>query len=114
MPKWQAILLLVTNPPLNARASLRGAASRKDACDRSLSEAVLDWLVSKKHLAAKDRENDSAIKLAIELLSICQREERCIVTQSWPSLRPISVLRHNEQGGTGKGDTAGCVASRWR
>jgi hypothetical protein len=33
-----------------------------------VSEAVLDWLVSKKHLAAKDRENDSAIKLAIESL----------------------------------------------
>jgi hypothetical protein len=33
-----------------------------------VSEAVLDWLVSKKHLAAKDRENDSAIKLAIEAL----------------------------------------------
>ena len=33
-----------------------------------VSEAVLDWLVSKKHLAAKDRENNSAIKLAIESL----------------------------------------------
>jgi len=33
-----------------------------------VSEAVLDWLVSKKHLAAKERENDSAIKLAIESL----------------------------------------------
>ena len=33
-----------------------------------VSEAVLDWLVAKKHLAAKDRENDSAIKLAIESL----------------------------------------------
>ena len=33
-----------------------------------VSEAVLDWLVSKKHLAAKERENDSAIKLVIESL----------------------------------------------
>jgi hypothetical protein len=33
-----------------------------------VSEAVLDWLVSKKHLAAKERENDPAIKLAIESL----------------------------------------------
>jgi hypothetical protein len=33
-----------------------------------LSEAVLDWLVSKKHLAAKERENDAAIKHAIESL----------------------------------------------
>jgi hypothetical protein len=31
-----------------------------------VSEAVLDWLVSKKHLAAKERENDAAIKHAIE------------------------------------------------
>jgi len=33
-----------------------------------VSEAVLDWLVSKKHLAAKERENDAAIKKAIEML----------------------------------------------
>jgi hypothetical protein len=33
-----------------------------------VSEAVLDWLVSKKHLAAKERENDAAIKHAIESL----------------------------------------------
>jgi hypothetical protein len=39
-----------------------------------VSEAVLDWLVSKKYLAAKDRDNDSAIKLAIEsLLSASMR-----------------------------------------
>jgi hypothetical protein len=31
-----------------------------------VSEAVLDWLVSKKHLAAKERENTAAIKHAIE------------------------------------------------
>jgi hypothetical protein len=31
-----------------------------------VSEAVLDWLVSKKYLAAKERENDAAIKHAIE------------------------------------------------
>jgi hypothetical protein len=31
-----------------------------------VSEEVLDWLVAKKHLAAKDRENDAAIKHAIE------------------------------------------------
>jgi hypothetical protein len=33
-----------------------------------VSEAVLDWLVAKKHLAAKERENDAAIKHAIESL----------------------------------------------
>jgi hypothetical protein len=33
-----------------------------------VSEAVLDWLVSKKYLAAKERENDAAIKHAIESL----------------------------------------------
>jgi hypothetical protein len=31
-----------------------------------VSEEVLDWLVAKKYLAAKDRENDAAIKHAIE------------------------------------------------
>ena len=33
-----------------------------------VSGAVLDWLVSKQHLAAKERDNDAAIKHAIESL----------------------------------------------
>ena len=33
-----------------------------------VSGAMLDWLVSKQHLAAKERDNDAAIKHAIELL----------------------------------------------
>jgi hypothetical protein len=33
-----------------------------------VSGAVLDWMVSKQHLAAKERENDAAIKHAIESL----------------------------------------------
>jgi hypothetical protein len=33
-----------------------------------VSEAVLDWLVSKKHLAAEEREKTAAIKHAIESL----------------------------------------------
>jgi hypothetical protein len=41
-----------------------------------VSESVLDWLVSKKHLAAKERENDAAIKHAIESLLCCLREGR--------------------------------------
>ena len=50
-----------------------------------VSEAVLDWLVSKKHLAAKDRENDSAIKLAIEsLLSASMRSAACNAIMAIP------------------------------
>ena len=41
-----------------------------------VSGAMLDWLVSKQHLAAKERDNDAAIKHAIESLSIC-RDGRC-------------------------------------
>ena len=33
-----------------------------------VSEAELDWLVAKKYLAEKDRENTAAIKHAIESL----------------------------------------------
>ena len=33
-----------------------------------VSEAELDWLVAKKYLAEKDRENKVAIKHAIETL----------------------------------------------
>lgn len=33
-----------------------------------VSEAVLDRLVSRKYLAAKERDNDAAIKKAIEML----------------------------------------------
>ena len=53
--------------------------------DKYGSEAVVDWLVAKKHLAVKERENSVAIKHAIEsLLSAAAKAAACDVVAAIP------------------------------